>query len=160
MPGPSKCWISGIIVINDNNNGWEVPQLKGDHVHAGDKRGGLGCKLEYYWWKCHGKSMDTWDKQEWLLPREGRVCLEDLTYFRIILKKNGGCLWFSKMVPSYPRPIYQRYERFTMHLAPKLEIVILAKIFTMGLGSHCFKFYSSSKAIITCITKFHIHMIS
>jgi len=88
------------------------------------------------------------------------VCLEDLTYFRIILRKNGGCLLLSKVVPSYARPIYEQYERFTMHLAPRLEIVILAKIFTMGLGSHCFKFYSSSKAITTCITKFHICMIS
>lgn len=88
------------------------------------------------------------------------MCLEDLTYFRIILKKNGGSLCFSKVVPSYPCPIYQQYKQFIMHLAPKLEIGILAKIFTMGLGSHCFKFYSSSKAIITCITKFHIRMIS
>lgn len=95
-----------------------------------------------------------------LLPREERVCLEDLTYFRIILKKNSGCSCFSKVVPSYPHPIYQQHKQFTMHLAPKLEIVILAKIFTMGRGSHCFKFYSSSKAIITCITKFHIRMIS
>lgn len=88
------------------------------------------------------------------------MCLEDLTDFRIILKKNGGSLCLSKAVPSYPRPIYQQYKQFTMHLAPKLEISILAKIFTVRLGSHCFKFYSSSKAIITCITKFHICMIS
>ena len=119
MPGPSKCWISGIIVISDNNNGWEVPQLKDDHVHTGD-RGGLGMQVGIDQWQCHErKSMDSWDKQEWLLPREGRMCLEDLTYFRIILKKNGGSLCFSKVVPSYPRPIYQQYKQFTMHLAPQ-----------------------------------------
>ena len=52
MSGHSKCWRSGVVDDNNNNdksndnNGSEVPRLKDDHVHIGDKRGGLGTQVK------------------------------------------------------------------------------------------------------------------
>lgn len=43
MPGPGKCWISGVVDNNNNNqkskgnNSSKVPQLEEDHVNTEEK---------------------------------------------------------------------------------------------------------------------------